>query len=741
MFLRRSPRSSGARPPLLARWILERALPDDVREDVSGDLEELFRRRSDDGPLRARLWYWRQAFAFTARFRSERIRERRRHMDMSTRLSWMDFRLAARILVRYPWLTIVGVIGMAVGITISAGSFAVLYTMLDPALPLDDGDRIVAVQNWDTAKNSAERRIVHDFLDWRGQLTSVQDLGAYRHLSRNLIASGAQPETVRVTEMSAAGFRVARVAPQLGRHLVEDDERAGTAPVLVIASEVWRNRFASDPGIIGRVVQLGETSYSIVGVMPDGFAFPVNDRFWIPLRLDVSLYERRKGPSISVFGRLAAGATYESAQAELTTVGLRSAQALASTHDKLRPKVMPYTYPFFDQNDASAIWMVHLMQFLITLLLVIVCVNVAILVYARTASRHGEIAVRTALGASRGRIVMQLFVEAFVLAAAAAVSSVGLTSFSLSLVNEAMRQNYAGGPFWWNFHLSPSLILYMFGLTVLAAAIVGVLPALQATGRRVQNGLKQVSAGGGSGMQFGRTWTALIVLQVAIAVALLPAAVFHTWDSLRHGLADPGGAAKEFLTAQLTMDRATAPAVTSAAYEREFASRYAARSGDLMRQLNSEPGVAGLTFASSVPGGEPTVWIEADGVASPGEPGSDSGWVAAGTRAGHQVRFNRVAPNFFETFEVPVVMGRRFSAADGESENPQHADATAGEGTVIVNQSFVRGVLGGSSALGRRVRYVGASNDVESGEVTLGRWYQIVGVVGDFPKRQPREVS
>ena len=496
MFLWPRSKTSPGRPPLLARWLLERALPDDSREDVSGDLEELFRRRSDRAdPLRARLWYWGQALAFTARFRSARIRERRRHIDMSTRLSWMDFRLAGGILVRYPWLTIIAVMGMAVGITISAGAFAVLYTMLDPSLPLDEGDRIVAIQNWDAARNSAERRIVHDFVEWRSQLRSVQDLGAYRHLNRNLIASGGQPEAVRVTEMSASGFRVARVAPQLGRHLIEDDERAGAEPVLVIGAEVWRKRFASDPGIIGPAVQLGETSYAIVGVMPDGFAFPVSDRFWISFRPDPSLYERRRGPSISVFGRLAPGATYESAQAELTTLGIGATQTMAATHDKLRPKVMPYTYPFFDQNDPSAIWMVHLMQFLITLLLVIVCVNVAILVYARTATRHGEIAVRTALGASRGRIVLQLFIEALVLAGAAPAISVPLTSFSLGIVNDAMRENFASLPFWWTFQLSPGLIAYMFGLTVLAAAIVGILPALQATGRRVQSGLKQVSAG------------------------------------------------------------------------------------------------------------------------------------------------------------------------------------------------------------------------------------------------------
>ena len=725
--------TSVPRPPRLARFILERALPSDVREDVSGDIEELFRRRSVADPLRARLWYWRQAFSFTARFRAERLRNAPGHIDMSTRFSWMDVKLAARILVRYPGLTAVGVLGMAVAIAIAAGAFGIIYTLLDPALPLDEGHRIVMIQNWDLAENSAERRILHDFAEWRDELTSVQDVGAYRHVSRNLIAPGAQPETVRVTEMSPSGFRVARVAPMLGRFLLEADERPSAPPVVVIAAEVWRNRFVSDPGIVGRLVQLGATSYSIVGVMPDGFAFPVNDRLWTPLRLNPGLYPRRSGPSISVFGRLAPGATFESAQAELAILGQRSATAFPQTHDKLRPKVMPFTYPFFDQNDPAAAWMAHLLQLLISLLLVVVSVNVAVLVYARTATRHGEIAIRSALGASRGRIVVQLFTEALVLACAAAVVGLALTSFSLRLVTDAMRQVYAGMPFWWNFRMSSGIVLYVVALTIVAAAIVGILPALQATGRRVQTGLKRISAGGGSGMQFGKTWTVLIVLQVAIAVALLPAAVFHSWDSLRYGLSDPGAGAEEFLTAQLLMERANAPVPTSDSYEREFAARYSDRFTELMRRVESEPGVAAFTFSSSVPGSEATVWIEADGVRSPATDDESGGWVATGTRAGHQARFNRVAPNFFEAFDIPLLVGRALTAADADPADPRQGTGAAGEGVVVVNQSFVRSVFGGSTALGRRVRYVGASNDAEPGEVTIGRWYQIVGVVGDFP--------
>ncbi len=202
------------RPPRLARWILERALPDDVRDDVSGDVEEMFHRRvAADGTMRSRLWYWRQVLSFFLHFFAARLRERREQIDMSTGFSWIDLKLALRMLVRYPGLTIVGVVGMAVGMAISAGAFTIVYGLLDPSLALDEGDRIVSLVNMDAATNNRESRMMRDFAVWREELKSVQDLGATRNVARNLIAPGAQPETITAAEMTASGFRIARVQP------------------------------------------------------------------------------------------------------------------------------------------------------------------------------------------------------------------------------------------------------------------------------------------------------------------------------------------------------------------------------------------------------------------------------------------------------------------------------------------------------------------------------------------------
>lgn len=691
------------------------------REEWLGELQQIAARRGAMTAGRALLGMVPDAIALR---RLARSRAWTNAPGTKRRLGWpfsfIDFKLGVRMLLRYPGLTFVGVLGMAVGIMIAAGAFSILYTLTAPSLPLDEGDRIVTIHNVDSTTRKPDRRALHDFRTWRDELTSVQDLGAYRQIARNLIVPGMQSETVQVAEMSASGFRVARIPALMGRYLTDEDERAAAPPVLVLGYDVWRSRFKGDPGIIGRSVQLGDTWHAVVGVMPEGFEFPVNHHYWVPLRLNATVFERRSGPSIVTFGRLAPGTTFESAQAELSAIGQRTAELFPKTHETLRPQVLPYTYPFFDIDDPSIVWLVHLMQFMITLLLVIICVNVAILVYARTARRQGEIAVRSALGASRGRIVSQLFAEGLALAGVAAIVGVWLTAVGLAYVNELTRQ-ILPLPFWWTFTLSPGVLLYAVGLTFLSAAIIGVFPALKATGRRLQTGLQSISAGGGAAMRLGRTWTVLIVAQVAIAVALLPAAVFHAYSALQYGTADPGFAAHEYLTTQLVLDPGDSTRPAPDGGRKAADERYARAVAEVIRRLRAESAVSDLTFGTSVAGQEATMVIEVEGQAPPARAVDYN--IREGSRIGHLARFNRVDVDFFRTFGVPLLGGRSLRAAD----------AARGATAVLVNRTFADRLLGGANALGRRVRYVGRSGDASPGHVELGRWYEIVGVVSDFP--------
>ncbi|MEW5930817.1 MAG: ABC transporter permease, partial [Gemmatimonadota bacterium] len=621
---------------------------------------------------------------------------------MKTGISWLDVRLGLRMLVKHPGLTLVGGLGMAVAIAISAGSFAFFHSHLYPRLPLDEGDRIVALENWDVEVNNEERRTLHDFVVWREEMRTVRDMGAFRTVGRNLIRGDGPPELVQVAEMTAAGFRLARVPPLLGRYLVEEDDRPGSPPVLVIGHDVWRTRFGADPGVVGRQVRLGATVHTVVGVMPEGFAFPLSHGFWTPLRPDPSAYPRGEGPEIFVFGRLAPGATAEEAQAEVATIGRRTAAAFPETHARLQPRVWPYTYAMIDIQGIT-LWEVGTMQLMVSLLLVVVAVNVAILVYARTATRRGEIAVRSALGASRRRVVAQLFVEALVLSGAAALVGIVLAQFGLRQGNLIMEQEM-GVPFWTDYGLRSATVLYTVGLAVGAAVLVGVLPALKATGRGLQADLRQL--GGGTRITLGRIWTVLIVAQVAVAVAALPAAVNMGWEQIRRAVTRPTFAADEFVVAGLGMDAGAG----------EGAARFGDRLAELMRRLEEEPAVAGVTFQTGLPGRSGA--LEVEGVPAPAE-----------TPAGHPANSIGVDPGYFGVLGAPVLTGRPFRSAD----------AGGGAAAVIVNRAFVRRVLDGGSALGRRVRYPAPEPDDEAPPgraepvaADAGRWYEIVGVVEDL---------
>jgi putative ABC transport system permease protein len=687
------------RSPRLARWILERTLPADVRDGISGDLEEMFQRRS-------RFWYWRQTASFTGRFLADRLRRR----TMTVGLSWLDVKLGLRMLRRYPGLTLVGGLGMAVAIAIGVTSFAFFYASMHPALPLDQGERIVGLENWDTSWNNQEDRIIHDFVAWRGELKSIEDLAAFRQVQRNMIGTGQPVEQVSVGEATASTFRLARVAPLLGRPLIESDERRGAPDVVVIGYGVWKNRFGSRPSVIGESVRLGATVHTIIGVMPEGFAFPAVERAWVPLRADPLDYERRRGPGIMVAGRLAPGATFETAQAELATLGARMVAAFPNSHDRLRPRVVRYTEMWFDDERRSEL---TILQFFISLLVVVVGINVATLVYARTATRHTEILVRSALGASRRRIVAQLFAEALVLSSVSAGLGLVIARFALAQAQYAAGRNvqFGGIPFWMTFNLSWGAVVYAMALAVLGAAIVGILPAINATGRRMHAALGQMSSGGG--MRMGVTWTILIGLQIAIAVAVLPGAAHLSSESLRRLNSNPGFPAEQFLSARLLMERETPRRVDSAAYARAFDARYIAGAAELTRRVKADPDIAAVTYASAIPGDEPENRVEIEGVPRPAQ-------FAAGLR----VKVLEIGADFFGVFDVAIVAGRPFHTTDRPGASPERASASRG---VIVNRTFVRAYLGDGNAVGRRVRLIRQSHGTEL------PWQEIVGVASDLP--------
>jgi putative ABC transport system permease protein len=687
-------------PPRVSHRLLEWAAHRLDAAELVDDAADLFVERArDQGASAARRWYRRQVRAALGRLLVRGagygvVRRRRVGRGRPARLagSSLNARLGARMLVKHPGVTIVGVLALAIGIGLGAGYLEVMNDYLRPTLPLAEGDRVVGLRNWDQAANDPELRSVHDYVVWREELESVRELSAFRSIERNLGTDDAAAEPAYGAEITASAFRVARVPALIGRPLIDADEEAGAPPVIVLGHELWRSRFAGDARIVGRTVRLGGSTATIVGVMPEGFAFPVSHEFWVPLRTGTLAYGPREGPAIQVFGRLAPGVTLGQAQAELSALGMRAAAEQPAAHERLRPRVMKYT-ELFVGGAGSGSGVAYLVVPLFVLVLLVLASNVATMLFARTATRENEIAMRFALGASRGQILGQFFIEALVLALGAAAIGLAVVGWGARWVTSFFWQVTEGQPpFWIDDRLNLTTIVWAVLLALLAALVAGVLPAFKVTGARLQARMRQSSGGSDSGLRFGGLWSAVIVVQVAFAVLLIPPAIIAISSWAQPARADAGFPTGEYLSARLEMD-----------LDAESSAAFQATRDELRRRLIELPEVSRITFASRLPGMDhPQPWIEVEAV--PGAPDPpDPSWVMSAA----------VDTEFFDAFGAEIVAGRALEAADLESDTR----------AVVVNEYFVSRFLGGRNAVGRRLRP--ARRDP-------GPWYEIVGVVSNL---------
>ena len=617
-------------------------------------------------------------------------------------MGYLDFKLGARLLWKYPGLSLIGGLAMAVAIAFGTAAFTFFYTQLDSDLPLPEGDRLVALENWDVKKHNEERRQADDLAVWRREMKTVQEIGAFRNIGRNLLIPGRAVESIRIAEITADGFNAARTAPLHGRPLLAADETFEAEPVLVIGHDIWRSRFDGDPRVIGRSVRLGATAHTIVGVMPEGFAFPMSHSYWTPLRIEAAHHPPGSGPAIFIFGRLAPGATIESAQSELRAIGERRAAEHPASHGHLRPQVLPYTRTLLDIQDVT-LGQVAVMQGTVSMLLVIVALNVAILIYARTATRQGEIAIRSALGAGRARLIWQLFIEALVLCAAAGIVGVLIARVAMTQVYGIVQSEFGRLPFWMDGGIPAASLLYVGGGILLAAMLAGVVPAIQATRYRAFETLRQL--GGSTGMQLGTTWTVLIVAQVAFAVSGLPLIVSEGWREVRQATSRPTFAIEQYLGLRFGLEQDAPPEEGAAldAHRAQIRDRLTRLQTEIASLAEREPLVDDVTHAMALPGAEAEIRIVTD-------PGAPAGG------AEHDVKTNRVTNDFFDAFDARVLAGRGLTNADTDA--------------IIVNRTFVQRVFGEADPLGRRIRYVPAEN-ADPADAT-GRWYEIVGVVSDL---------
>jgi predicted permease len=503
--------------------------------------------------------------------------------------------------------------------------------------------------------------------------------------------------------VTASTFALTRVPALMGRTLLEADERGDAGEVAVVGYDFWQHELNGAADAVGRVIRISGTPVTIVGVMPRGYGFPQRNGVWRPLHLERM---PEASPRLShVFGRLAPGHSREEAIGQAATIGARAAAMFPETRRNVRLHVLSLPDAVSELPAVAALVLASINVFLV-LLTALLCGNVAMLLFARAVSRERELLVRAALGASRGRLIMQLFAEALLLCAVGAVVGIMVARVVLARTWAMIEWQMGPLPFWIDTSVSTATMSYAIALTLFAAAIAGVVPAVKVTAGGADRRLRAASSGGG-GLQFGGVWTVVIVAQIALTTMLPVPLLGVGADATRETPA--GFPAEAFLTATLDIDRLDGAAASSDTVPAVRAERLEARYRALADRLRQEPGVLDVTYADQMPLTR-TRWraIKMD----PGPAAEHSERCTGGYCAG----VVSVDPQFFDAVGAPVIRGRALTTADAEHRTR----------AVLVNRFFVDQVLGGRNPIGRRFRFSSAR------DATAESWYDIVGVVPDL---------
>lgn len=617
------------------------------------------------------------------------------------RPSLVGLRLGLRTMVRTPGLSFAAIFALAIGIPVGLAPMHAVDALERP-LPGDPDGRIRTLCYW--RDTSHQQATAGDYFLWRTSLRSFDTFAAYRQTPVNLDVGGAGL-TVAGIEATASTFDILRTPAMLGRVLRVDDEKIGAPNVVVIGHDLWQAQFGSDPGIIGRPLRIGDESFSVIGVMPPAFRFPTSHQLWMPLRLVDDGSGPRSGAWLVVFGRLSEASTPDAARAELQALTDSLAAGNPNAFERLRGAVLPswhLTFNFPSPGGLRALPEFSLVQLLMLAPLFVACINVGLLVLAQTSTRASEFAVRTALGASRGRILTQVFVEFMVLAVVAAGAGLLILAWLPDRLVTALGITL---PYWIDTGLNAMTLLRALLLAVGCAVVAGVLPAVRMTGRSIDVNIKRARASR-SGVRLGGLSSALIVIDVAVAVVTIGVAggLWGKVQATRPNASVDGIRAEQVLSATLDV--------------RSTGRQHVARTQTaLLERLRGEAGVRAVTFATALPRMDHAVGrFEVDqhagtNAAVPGGPPRVS---AAESRGPYRVRTARIAVDFFDQLEQPLVAGRGFDSRDLSGE-PR---------TIIVNTTFAQRAFGSANPIGGRVR------QTTSEGAPVGPWLEIVGVVG-----------
>ena len=599
-----------------------------------------------------------------------------------------DIQSGVRMLIKYPTLSIVSIVTLGLGIGLSTTVFCVVNGGLFKGLPFPDADRIVSLVGTNAANKEFQESVsVQDLAVFLERQTSFDRIGAFGDTAVNLSTEEGRPERFNGGQLTVAAFEALGVQPILGRGFRDGDDRAGAEPVVILGYDLWHDKYRAAADMVGRTVRANGVQRTVIGVMPERFAFPILQSLWMPLSLDPLAKPRGEGPNYRVIARLRSGVSIAQAKAQAGTIAGQLESEFPATNRGIGADVLPY---------ARTVLGPEIYALLYTMLgagvgvLLIACVNVSNLLVARASLRRREVAVRMALGAGRTRVVRQHLTEVLVLAAAGGAIGVLLSVFGMRWFTRALSANPP--PFWITFGLDYRVLLFVVGLIVLASLFAGALPALHAARVTAGSALKDDSRSSTSA-SLGRFSSGLVVVELAVSCGLLIAAGLMVKSVTQLKNLPMPFAIEHVLTARVDLPRARYP--DSAASIRYF--------DQLLPRLRALPGVEAATLSDGLPAaGNGSIAVQIEGKAYPQEsdyPVAREGIVTAG---------------YFETFQTKLLGGREFTPADAAASQP----------VAIVNQSFARTHFPNVDPIAHQIKRIRPGSQQP--------WLTIVGVVPDL---------
>jgi putative ABC transport system permease protein len=585
--------------------------------------------------------------------------------------------------LKTPGLSLVAVLTIALGVGLTTHTFSVVYGTMLRGLDFDEGTELIALSEEIPAENSRGNSIpLLDVLDFRAEQTSFRGLGAFvQGNTVNLADEGAPPERYVGARVSASLFEQVDGVPVLGRVFTLDEE-AG-APVVVIGYDIWRDRYGGAPDIVGTDVRVNSELATIIGVMPQGFHFPFEEDVWLPLGID-PLEAVRGGDRVQVVGRLLPGVSLEQATVQVQGIAARLAAEHPETNEGVGVWVQTFSERTMPPEITAVMWVMLLAVFGV---LLIACFNVANLLLARAAVRSKEVAVRSALGADRARLIRQLMLEAGLLVVVGGTLGVGIAWLGIEWFNSAIQDIQK--PYWIDIRLDAPALVFTLAITAFASLAAGTLPAVRASGGKVHEILQDESRGSSS-FRMGRFSEALVVGEIALSCALLVAAGMMIKSIVNVNQRDMGFDGAQVFTARLGLFEADYPDDES---RRRFFDR-------LIEEVRSHPDAEAVALTQNLPAlGSAMTRIALDGVAYPD------------IRDRPLANVSSMTPGYLDVLGADLVEGRDFGEQDGAGAVP----------VAIVNQSFARRHFGDRSPLDLRF---------QSGPD--GPWLTVVGVVRDL---------